>query len=642
MQKHPKNPILSPNKDNSWESDATFNGSVVKDGDTFHLLYRAMSGEQEINGKRLRVSSIGHSMSSDGINFTKRQQFLKPETVWDKYGCEDPRVTKIGDEFFLFYTALSDYPFYPLAIKIGVAVFTDFAKPSERHLVTPFNAKAMTLFPEKINGQYVALLTANTDMPPSRVSLAFFDKKEDIWSQAYWRKWYQALDEHVLALQRLNSDLLEVGAVPLLTEYGWLFLYAHIQHYYNEHQRAFGIEAVMLDRNDPRKIIARTENTLLLPEEKYETEGIVKNVVFPSGALIEGDTLSLYYGASDTHCALATTKLSDLFAKMRTDGATVLKLNRSPDNPIIESPPSHSWEAHGTFNPAAIYENDTVHILYRAMSSDNTSSFGYAASKDGLQITERAISAVYTPRAGFEDKKKEGANSGCEDPRLSKIGDRIYMCYTAYDGMNAPRVALTSIAVADFVNKNFNWEKPVLISPPGLDDKDTCILPERVHDKYIIYHRIENNIVIDYVDSLDFDGKTWLRSIEYITGREGMWDGEKIGICAPPIKSEHGWVLLYHGISTTDREYRVGAMLLSPEDPSTVLARTDYPLLEPETRYEREGVVGNVVFPCGNVVIDGMLYVYYGGADKVACVATIEFQKLVDYLVDLRKKKYLL
>lgn len=640
MQRFVNNPILAPLEKNSWEALATFNGSVIKNASGYHLLYRAMGYKQNVNGKDLELSTIGHAKSADGFTFGEREQLIAPVEKWEAFGCEDPRITKVDDEYFVFYTALSDFPPYPSSIKLGVATFGEFGGPLERHLVTPFNSKAMVLFPEKINGKYTALLTVNTDNPPSRIAIAQFDKKEDIWSQLYWRRWYLSLDLYTLPLQRMNSDQIEIGAVPVLTDYGWLLIYAHIQNYYTEHARVFGIEAALLDYNNPQKIIGRMEESLLVPEEEYEREGVVPNIVFPSGALLEKDTLRLYYGAADTRCCVAMCKISEIFQKMRKNAPVAIKLSKFPENPILAPIASHNWESKAVLNPAAVYDENRVHIVYRAQSIDNTSVFGYATSVTGDLIESRLIEPIYHPRKEFEDKKKIDGNSGCEDPRITKLGDFYHMCYTAYDGVNPPRVALTSIRVSDFLQENFVWSQPILISPPGIDDKDACILSEKINGKYVIFHRIENSIVLDYVDSLEFNGNTWLRSIDYIPVTENSWDSEKIGIAGPPLKTNAGWVLFYHGISSVDHEYRVGIMLLDLFSPSKVLARTQYPVLEPEERFEREGLVSNVVFPCGNVIIGNKVFVYYGAADTVTCVATIELAKLLSYLTGLTKKEY--
>lgn len=641
FRRNSNNPILKPDSKNSWESQAVFNPSIVKD-DMYHMVYRAVSDVQDWQGKRLSLSTIGHAQSSDGITFTNREQFIKPEMDFEKFGCEDPRITKIGGEYFVFYTALSDYPFYPSAIKIGLALFSDFTSRVEKHLVTPFNSKAMTLFPEKINGKYAALLTVNTDLPPARIGLALFDKKEDIWSQAYWQDWYQNLSSHILPLERINSDQLEVGACPLKTQYGWLLIYAHIQHYTNPDHRTFGIEVVLLDYDNPQKILARTDDPIMVPEMEYELKGSIPNVVFPSGAIIEGDVLSLYYGAADTTCCLATYSLKSLLKQMRIDSPVALKVQKPLDAPLLTPIPSHEWEGKAVLNPAAFYDGNTIHLLYRAMSTDNTSVLGYAKSSDGLSILERREMPIYVPRAGFEIKKNPNGNSGCEDPRITQIEDKLYMCYTAYDGINPPRVALTHIDVADFLRNNFNWEEPILISPPGIDDKDAAIFPEKINGKYVIIHRIQNSIVLDFLDTLDFTGDNWLRSVEYIPPRGDSWDSEKIGLCTPPIKTKDGWILLYHGVSKISHHYRVGAMLLHPKDPSCVLSRTPWPILEAELPFERQGIVRNVVFPCGAVVKDDTLFIYYGGADTVVCVATIKFFSLLNYLLDVKDKKFFL
>ena len=157
LQRSAENPVLKPT-DNEWEKVAAFNGSVIKDGDTFHMLYRAVSEEKEQHGEKLQVSTIGHAISSDGIHFIDHQQFIKPEEEFEKFGCEDPRVTKFGDYFYVFYTALSTFPFSASGIKSAVVKTKDFKTIEKKALVTPYNSKAMTLFPEKINGKMTAIL----------------------------------------------------------------------------------------------------------------------------------------------------------------------------------------------------------------------------------------------------------------------------------------------------------------------------------------------------------------------------------------------------------------------------------------------------------------------------------------------------
>ena len=181
---------------------------------------------------------------------------------------------------------------------------------------------------------------------------------------------------------------------------------------------------------------------------------------------------------------------------------------------------------------------DTTHILYRALSADNTSSIGYAASKDGVNIDERLSEPIYSSRESFESKKVAGANSGCEDPRLTKIGKTIYMCYTAFDGIGPARVAITSISEKNFLQKNWKWEKPVVITPEGFDDKDTCIFPEKTKGKYFILHRVGDQICGDYFKTLNFKNETVKKCIRIIGPRINSWDSSKVGITAPPIKTK--------------------------------------------------------------------------------------------------------
>ncbi|PIU58464.1 MAG: hypothetical protein COS89_00210, partial [Deltaproteobacteria bacterium CG07_land_8_20_14_0_80_38_7] len=232
----------------------------------------------------------------------------------------------------------------------------------------------------------------------------------------------------------------------------------------------------------------------------------------------------------------------------------------------------------------------------------------------------------------FEKKMIPAGNSGCEDPRLTKIGSKIYMTYTAFDGQNPPRVALTWIKEKDFLNQKWNFAKPVLISPPSIDDKDACIFPEKINGQYFIIHRSGDDIDSAFSPTLDFDGQTWIEEYRWIAPRPGMWDSRKIGIAAPPKKTEKGWILFYHGVSDEDRFYRVGAILLDLKDPTKIIARTDEPIFEPEALYEKEGLIPNVVFPCGAVLLGDKFFLYYGGADKVVGVATIEAEKLLKNL----------
>ena len=137
--------------------------------------------------------------------------------------------------------------------------------------------------------------------------------------------------------------------------------------------------------------------------------------------------------------------------------------------------------------------------------------------------------------------------------------------------------------------------------------------PIQVNGKnmWFIIHRIGTEICGDYLESLDFEKNKANKCISVMRPRVGYWDSEKIGIGPPPIKTKYGWLLLYHGISKNHHSYRVGAALLDLKDPTKVIARSTDPILEPVESYERSGLVNNVVFPCGVIERDGLLYLYY-------------------------------
>ena len=585
----------------------------------------------------MKLSTIGIAESGDSIHFRKRRQIITPSEVWDRYGCEDPRITKIDDTYYVLYTALSNWQPNADSIKVAVALTKDLEKgPMEKHLVTPFNAKAMALFPEKIQGKYVAVVTANTDRPPAKICLALFDTQEQLWDEAWWKKWYETLDDHFIPIYHTDQDHLEVGATPVKTDEGWVLIFCYIENYFGGN-RVFRIDAALLDLTNPQKLIGQTVDPLLIPEEEYEMYGMVGNVIFPSGAAIEEGQFFIYYSACDTTVCRASITLKDLLAELKHN-PKVNPHKRKPEllarfegNPIISPIKDHAWESKYTFNAGAIYVGNNVHIFYRAMGNDDTSVLGYVVSSDGLHVDERLTEPVYVPREGFEMKYHPGF-SGCEDPRLTMIGDTIYMCYTAYDGINPPRIALATIKVDDFLARNWNWTMPKHISAPGMDDKDSCIVSEKINDRYVAFHRLPPCIWVDFVSDLEFGDNRWLGGHPLMGPRVNSWDNLKIGLNGPPEKTEDGWLLLYHGVSREDLKYRMGAALLDLNNPLKVIARLQNPIFEPIAWYENEWYRSGTVFSNGQVIKDGILFVYYGGADQYLGVATAPIRTILDAL----------
>jgi predicted GH43/DUF377 family glycosyl hydrolase len=332
-------------------------------------------------------------------------------------------------------------------------------------------------------------------------------------------------------------------------------------------------------------------------------------------------------------------------------------IKRHKHNPILSPNPDNFWETKATFNPAALYEDGKVHLIYRAIGETDTSVLGYATSADGITIDLRHGEPMLVPRAAFEGSFPKynmgprstgsfmsggGGYGGCEDPRITKIGDMIHLTYVAYDGWSPPRVALTSIGTGDFLAHNWGaWSEPVLISRPGEVNKNACILPEKINGKYVIFHRVYPDILIDYVDDLNFDGKTkWLETKRKISPRKTFWDSRKVGIGATPIKTDRGWLLIYQAVGNQDpSRYKIGAMLLDSKNPARVIARSKKPILEPTEDYENGGWKYGVVYPCGAVTMNKDLFVYYGGSDMVTCVATANLNTFLNELTSTEEPR---
>lgn len=631
------NPLIVPSRNRSYEAIGAFNPSVVQKDGVTHLFYRAMAEPDVLRTPHHGFSTIGYAHGAAEENFEHRVQVIDPTEDWEKFGCEDPRATFFEGKWYVFYTALGGYPFGPDNIKVAVAVGDAPDHLAEKHLVTPFNAKAATLFPERIDGDAVLLLTAHTDFtkdhPRPTIGIARAKNVEDFWNPSFWEEWHAHLADHALPdVRRADTEHMEVAATPIKVAGGWLLIYSHIQDYYDENRRIFGVEALLLDAKNPQKVIGKTAYPFMVPEESYERYGIVANVVFPSGACVEGDTLRVYYGAADTSCAVASLSLSQLLESMDEQKRNTFG-KRAEGNPILSPIPEHAWESRAVFNAAAVDHSGSVHLLYRAMGADSTSTMGYARLEDGIHVSERMDKPAYVPREGFEAKGgAPDGNSGCEDPRLTLLEDTLTVCYTAYDGRESVRGAVSTIDIKDFVAKKFDkWTAPVLVTPEHVADKDVCIFPERIDGKVVVLHRLDPNICVESFDSIE-DIHTIDRAYDLMGPRRGMWDGHKIGAGAAPIKVPEGWLFIYHGIAPDKKTYRLGAALLDASG-ETVLSRMVAPILEPIEDWEKHGQIGDVVFTCGIVRRDDTLFVYYGGADSRLGVATFSVSDLMTRLL---------
>lgn len=294
-------------------------------------------------------------------------------------------------------------------------------------------------------------------------------------------------------------------------------------------------------------------------------------------------------------------------------------MKRFHGNPILEPIGTHGWESRRVFNAAAISVDKRIYILYRAMGNDGISRLGYAASSDGYHIDERLLLPVFEPA---NDAEKDG----CEDPRLTLLDDTLIMAYTAFGRHNwqdVYQVSLTSIDITDFLANRWVWNERLLVFP-GIRNKDAVVFPRKFDGNYVMFHRLEPDVCIVRSDDL----RRWY-GLKFVMGpRMKSWDCWKVGAAGPPIELNEGWLFIYHGVSF-ERLYSLGVALLDKNNPEEILYRSEEPILTPEEDYERFGKVPNVVFSCGNILMDEQVLIYYGGADSVLCVATYDLCELL-------------
>lgn len=315
LKRHPKNPILTADKNTSWEAGSVFNPNVLKEGKTFHLFYRATNDLKKHKSGGY-VSSIGYASSSDGINFSKRKTpLIKPTEKYEiGLGCEDARVTKINDTYFIFYTAVEGID-ASKKVRIALASTKDLRKVVKHGIVGPkgSTSKAAALFPKKVGGNYLLLYTWEADSPISTIMLKELNSLKEITnpSQNSFGENLENFDDNFL-LQPFKGSFRgpEVGAVPIKTPKGWLVIYCGTAI----GREIWTINALLLDLHNPRKIIGIAPRPILKPKTDSELKGVINNVTFPSSAVIVKDKLYVYYGSGDQGCCLATCKLNKLLA----------------------------------------------------------------------------------------------------------------------------------------------------------------------------------------------------------------------------------------------------------------------------------------------------------------------------------------
>ena len=311
-------------------------------------------------------------------------------------------------------------------------------------------------------------------------------------------------------------------------------------------------------------------------------------------------------------CVLRQMARSVLLPNSHQKGISQLKLQRHHASPILRPNPFNEWEALNVFNCAVVFHNGLFHMLYRAQGVDYVSRIGYAVSADGVDFN-RLQQPILWPQSDLEKR-------GVEDPRVTYLADegRFIMAYTAYSAQGITPMFAQS-------RNLITWQR---IGPlvTGEKNKDHALFPRRIGGRYVSFHRPPPAMWLAYSDDL----ASWGSFQMLMEPRPGQWDGRTIGAGGVPIETEHGWLIIYHAYDDT-RTYRFGAALLDLEDPSQVIHRPQDFILEPREPWERKGDVAMAIFTTANPVVDGTVYVYYGGADRVIGLATCQLDDLLEF-----------
>lgn len=564
-------PVLVPSPDVPWAAGAVFNpGAALVPGvpgqpDSLHLLVRGVpAGHRRVEldhsdpyepgfGFDRYVSTLGlATRQPDGDFVLAREPLLAPVDDTDHWGCEDARVTRLGDRWWITYTALAEPAAHATwGVGIALASTTDWQTVTRHGRIGPgVRDKDAALFPRPIGGRIALFHRIAPD-----VQIAFFDDEKHLMDpgEEYWDRHLAELDQHVVLRPERPWEFKKVGMgpPPIETPEGWLVVYhaADAAHVYRA-----GL--ALLDLDDPRRVIARTRRPVLEPEQEWEREGDVPNVVFPQGAVVEPGAegaphLHLYYGAADTSVGHASAPLADVLDLLREEarhpsvvppvtfdfrgdrdhrrklGPPAVSVERfRGGQPVLEADPEHAWESGVVLNPAAVLIEDPDELtllaatwglqadetaalangacvmLYRAQGTDfarethwgthAASSLGLAVFTPDLHLVRRWAGPVISPDAPFHDL-------GAEDPRCTRVGDTYYLHYTGYtsqpgsgDGHDGARTQLCLATTQNFVDWTLHGPVPGAVNAFG--DKNGALFPEPAPDadgelRWWLWHR---------------------------------------------------------------------------------------------------------------------------------------------------------
>ena len=325
-----------------FENEGVCNPACVREGDHVHLFYRAV--------RRGNYSTIGYCRLKGPLEVVvrRRKPVLFPEKKYESQGIEDPRIVKIDDTWHMTYSVYDR-----MNVAGAYATSKDLKSFTKHRIITPrftyreykhliecntglndkyllhyriFKEhglgeeianklyawdKNLMFFPRKINGRYALLHRLHPG-----IQLVTFDHRRDL-TPDFWKNYLMDLRKHIVMDPELPHESSHIGggAPPIETPEGWLLIYHAAEA--TPHGFIYHAAAALLDLDDPRKVIARLDRPLLSPQEDYEREGYVKNIIFPSGTAVFDNELYIYYGAADQRVAVASVSMTELLARLK-------------------------------------------------------------------------------------------------------------------------------------------------------------------------------------------------------------------------------------------------------------------------------------------------------------------------------------
>ena len=333
--------ILSPTN-NEFENNGVLNPGIYQDGNTVHILYRAVQ-----NGN---LSTIGYAKSDGPFNIIERrnQPLIKREFDYESRGVEDARIVKIEDTYYITYTAydganamgalatskdLITFEKHGIITpKVNYQEYERYAKccgnklnPKYHHYFRLFEElnliedelrylrdKDVVLFPKKINGKFALL---HRIWPG--IQIVYFDHWSDL-TDLFWKNYIENLTDYIVLDPKgiFEVNYIGAGGPPIETADGWLLIYHGVQE--TTTGNIYHAKAALLQIDQPDVEIARLDLPLFSPTKTWEMEGEVNDVVFPTGHALFGNDLYIYYGAADKHTAVAKMNINELISELKT------------------------------------------------------------------------------------------------------------------------------------------------------------------------------------------------------------------------------------------------------------------------------------------------------------------------------------